>query len=314
MLNADTLRVGFVDFWPGFDVQKNYFTDLLQEICKIEICSEPDLLFFGCYGNDNLKFRCHKIFYASENMRPSFLACDYSVGFDYLDTDRHLRLPLYLLYGNPEQLVGKQRPLARPEDKRFCCFVVSNGRAKERIEFFRRLNARKHVDSGGRFLNNVGGPIKNKREFIRSYRFTMAFENSSFPGYTTEKIIEPMLEGSIPIYWGSPKVAEEFNPKSFINVHDYPNFNAAIEAICKIDESTDLYAQMLKEPWFKDDKLPHEISRPFIIGWFRNVVSTFRHKSPISATPVRYLNYVDNKARQIFYWMSYWTGMGSRYR
>ena len=142
----------------------------------------------------------------------------------------------------------------------------------------------------------------------------MAFENSSFPGYTTEKIIEPMLEGSIPIYWGSPKVAEEFNPKSFINVHDYPNFNAAIEAICKIDESTDLYAQMLKEPWFKDDKLPHEISRPFIIGWFRNVVSTFRHKSPISATPVRYLNYVDNKARQIFYWMSYWTGMGSRYR
>ena len=38
---------------------------------------------------------------------------------------------------------------------------------------------------------------------------TIAFENSSFPGYTTEKIFEPMLEGSIPIYWGNPRVDED---------------------------------------------------------------------------------------------------------
>ena len=49
----------------------------------------------------------------------------------------------------------------------------------------------------------------------------MAIENNNQyngdVGYTTEKIFEPMIAQSIPIYWGNPRIGEDFNEKSFIN-------------------------------------------------------------------------------------------------
>jgi alpha(1,3/1,4) fucosyltransferase len=311
---GDVLKIKFVDFWPGFDPRKNYFTDLLGEICEFEHSETPNLLFFGCYGNEHIRYRCHKIFYASENMRPSFRACDYSVGFDHIENPRHLRLPHYMLYGDPQKLVGNRPPAVPPDDRRFCCFVVSNGHAKERIEFYQKLNARRPVDSGGKLLNNIGGPVRDKRAFLRGYRFTIAFENSSFPGYTTEKIFEPMLEGSIPIYWGNPKIAEEFNPKSFINVHDYPNFDEAIEAVLRIDADPNLYAQMLHEPKFRDDRVPEAISRPVILDRFRGMLADKRLRKPVSATPVRHLAALEDKMKQVLYWLSISTGIRKHFR
>ena len=42
--------------------------------------------------------------------------------------------------------------------------------------------------------------------------FTIAFKNDSYPGYTTEKIYEPMYVNSLPIYSGNPLVYRDFNP------------------------------------------------------------------------------------------------------
>ena len=58
-------------------------------------------------------------------------------------------------------------------------------------------------------------------DFIKDYKFVISFENSSYPGYTTQKLIEPMLVNSSPIYWGNKSVGKDFNTKSFINVFYY---------------------------------------------------------------------------------------------
>ena len=86
--------------------------------------------------------------------------------------------------------------------------LVSNPNAKEGIDFFNALSVVKHVDSGGRHLNKIGYSVDNKMEFIKDYKFVIAFENSSYPGYTTEKILEPLVAGCIPVYWGSPAVVK----------------------------------------------------------------------------------------------------------
>lgn len=67
-----------------------------------------------------------------------------------------------------------------------------------------------------------------KRAFLSRYKFTVAFENSSAPGYHTEKILDPMLVGSIPIYWGDREIESVFNPASFIHVAELqaPPFRA----------------------------------------------------------------------------------------
>ena len=48
----------------------------------------------------------------------------------------------------------------------------------------------------------------SKLTAIRRYRFTLAFENSTTTDYVTEKIFQPLLVGSVPIYRGAPNVAD----------------------------------------------------------------------------------------------------------
>ncbi len=100
--------------------------------------------------------------------------------------------------------------------------MVSNPLCKTRNEFFRRLSEYKRVDSGCKLFNNVGGRVADKRAFLAECRFTIAFENESHPGYTREKVAEPMLVNTILIYWGDPLVGNDFDTRSLISFHDTP--------------------------------------------------------------------------------------------
>ncbi|MGL2622342.1 glycosyltransferase family 10 domain-containing protein, partial [Helicobacter pylori] len=49
------------------------------------------------------------------------------------------------------------------------------------------------------------------------------------------------------IYWGSPSVAKDFNPKSFVNVHDFNNFDEAIDHVRYLHTHPNAYLDMLYE-------------------------------------------------------------------
>ncbi|MFM1793610.1 MAG: hypothetical protein RLZZ252_1964, partial [Bacteroidota bacterium] len=151
------LRLYFTDFWLGFDPENNYFTNLLRNDYSLIIDDKnPDYLIYSCYDKQFLNFpKATKIFYAGENMKPSYFECDYSITFDYRSyKNRNYRLPLYVLYGyEPSLLNPKSAERILQEKTKFCNFVVSNSLCKTRNEFFKILNAKKPVDSGGRYLN-----------------------------------------------------------------------------------------------------------------------------------------------------------------
>ena len=86
-----------------------------------------------------------------------------------------------------------------------------------------KLSKYKRVDSGGRHLNNIGGPVDDKLEFQKDYKFSIAFENSAFPGYLTEKLPEAVIAQTLPIYWGDKLVHRDFNTARFLN---YPDFGS----------------------------------------------------------------------------------------
>ena len=79
-----------------------------------------------------------------------------------------------------------------------------------------------------------GGTIE-KLHFIKDYKFVISFENSSHEGYTTEKILEPLLANCIPIYWGDPKVNLDFNKNRFLNYTDFRNEKEFINKILEVD-------------------------------------------------------------------------------
>ena len=138
-------------------------------------------------------------------------------------------------------------------EKKFCCFLSSNPTAQERNAFFDSLSSYKHVDSGGAIKNNIGYRVTDKIPWLKEYKFSIAFENSQHPGYTTEKLPHALIANTIPIYWGNPQVDKDFNPKAFINCHDYESFDDVIEVVKEIDQNNTLYFKYLRESYFRSE-------------------------------------------------------------
>ena len=254
------IRINFTDFWNGFDKTNNYFYNLLKEEFDIEISNNPDYLFFSVFGNQHQNYNCVKIFYTGENVAPPLGYCDWSFSFDYLNDVRNYRLPHYLLYDGYYELTRPKIIEDSMINRKFCNFVASNGSCEERNKFVTELSKYKKVDSGGRFMNNIGGPVSDKRKFQSEYKFSIAFENDAYrPGYEwyiTEKIMEPMTVNSIPIYKGGYKINEDFNTKSFVNCHEFMSLNDVIEWIIELDKNDNKYLEMLNQSWFVDYNIP----------------------------------------------------------
>lgn len=275
------LKIDFVDF---YDVNKNdnFFTRILSNFYDIEINSRPDIVIFSGSGDVHKLYTCKKIFYSNESLDPNWNETDYAITYHYSENKKQLRLPYYV-WGTP----GTYQDLIKSDSeidqilslkRSFCSAVISNAnpkRTKERIQFFNALNQIEPVASGGSFKNNVGDigrSLQDKINFIKNYKFNIAYENKSLPGYTTEKLTDAMLAKCIPIYWGSPRVGEEFNKKSFLCRNDYPTEQAFIERIMEVHHNDSLYESILKEPYFINNQPNIYYDHNRIINFFENIL------------------------------------------
>ena len=83
-----------------------------------------------------------------------------------------------------------------------------------------------------------------------------------------------MLVNSIPIYFGHEDVNKEFNTKSFINCNDFKNVDELIGYVKRVDNNDKLYEKMLKESWYKDNKLPRDLNRKRIHERFKEIIES----------------------------------------
>lgn len=177
------IKIKFSGMTGSFDQNNNFITNILKKHYEIEFSDEPDYLIYSVNSMDYLKYNCVRIYYTPENLTPDFNICDYAIGFDYLDFgNRYIRYPIYLVdsfvaydnddYYNDVDLALHKHEISAEEaelqKKEFCSFVYSNALGAQcRQEIYKALSKYKKVNSGGRFLNNVGGPITDKLEFQR---------------------------------------------------------------------------------------------------------------------------------------------------
>ena len=203
-------------------------------------------------------------------MVPDFDQCDLAFSpLENPDDPRCIRLPYYaqVLPAMGSLIRGPEwQPQTYLDRPRFCSFVASNPRGSFRNAFFKKLNRVKKVDSAGRHFNNFGPPVADKLTFLKDYRFNLAFENSQSTGYVTEKLIEPLLMGCIPIYWGAPDVTRDFNPACMINVSDFPDFNAAVDYIIQADRDESIRLQHLRASIFTNNLAPNILDDPHLLN------------------------------------------------
>jgi hypothetical protein len=130
------------------------------------------------------------------------------------------------------------------------------------------------VNAGGKLFNNVGGPVKDKHAFLARHTFTIAFENDSQPGYTTEKLIEAMLAGTIPIYWGDPLVGRDFDTRSFLSAHDSPSLDDLVDRVVAVDRNPALRAELCRHPWYRDNRVPASVDPQRVLAHFARIFNT----------------------------------------
>ena len=275
------IRIVFCNFYANFSKTDNFLFKLLAEWFDVELCDQPDFLICCNYGHERRLHSGVRIFFSGESDMPDFRECDYSIAALKLDDPRHLQLPLYV-WSDPQKIIKQNddpKKILAAKTK-YCSFIVSGYNPRKnhnRVAFFQKLSKYKRVDSGGRKFNNIGGPIPDgpsgKVEFLRQYKFNIAFENRLLPGWTTENFFEPMVAPCLPIYWGNPCIAEEFNPKSFLNYFDFPSEEALIEKIIELDNDDAKYLEYLRQPYFYDDKPNLFFNRQRILDFFEKIFS-----------------------------------------
>jgi GR25 family glycosyltransferase involved in LPS biosynthesis len=244
--------------------------------------SSIDLCIFGPFGTTwrTLPSSIPKVHFTGENTDPIDAAdVKLNLGFQHKDilTDSYLRFPLWITYIDwfkadldrlvnpkpfPLDMATKVRAADLAQKKKFCAFVVSNPSNELRNKAFEWLNRYKPVDSAGRLFNTTGdalfalgggggGELK-KLEFLKDYKFCIAFENSSSRGYTTEKYLHAKAAGCIPIYWGDPVIEREFDLAGAIDARRFKTAEELIEAVKKVDTDDSAWLKQYAVPALDD--------------------------------------------------------------
>jgi hypothetical protein len=276
-----TTRIQFSDFWDRFDPRRNIWVAVLERLAiPHEVVDEsPDLLICSVFGMAWATIPARKkLFYAGENWyrmdektpllgnASALESFDMVYSFDYNDSANHYRVPLYLIdsiatrmedYSAVLRNKGKDQLYREFQQRKFCTFVQGNKDCPFRNQFLHRLSAVERVDCHGELFNNTGTIVdrRGKIEVTRDYKFALAFENSEYAGYVTEKLVDAFKSDVLPIYWGGTRVHEEFNEQAFVNVNTLGE-SQALRLVEEMRNDFDLYWQYYRQPIVAADQVP----------------------------------------------------------
>jgi len=213
------------------------------------------------------------LFYCGENERANQIESDYQISSDFniLEKKNYLRIPPWKEYidwshiglKKPKDVLNARRfgshyriyDLVNPQGveflsktKKICCFFTLLN--EPRKTFINLLNKEFVVDGfGPAFNKNISNHNSSnffKKDILKNYFANFCPENSMYPGYYTEKIIDAFVGKTLPISWSDENVKYDFNPKSFINLSNfYPN---KMDILLKTLKDDNLLLKFSKEP------------------------------------------------------------------
>ncbi|MFM8733290.1 MAG: glycosyltransferase family 10 domain-containing protein, partial [Phycisphaerales bacterium] len=293
---APRLRVAVSDVSAGADPMRMPWMHALRRRFDVEVVpieASADVLFFSDFGTGHFRHQGLKVWFSCENMLPDPHQSDFALTSLHRPGDpRHFRIPEFLYaIDSPDALVrpsGFDAAAEARAKRHFCSFGVSNPRGRERNALFRALDARRGVRSGGRHYNNVGGPVRDKRAFVAECRFAICFENTEASGYTTEKLTDAFLARTVPIYWGNPDVAHDFDPRSMVLAYDFPSPEALADKVLALDRDESAYAACLAASPLRGNAVGPDLRLDgldaVLHGWLTSGTVPGRRHCPAAAT------------------------------
>lgn len=190
-------------------------------------------------GSKRAKLR---IWFSGENFRYTPDTADGYICFDESDDSENVLYFPYWMYrldwgfGTSEYLEQVDarilhRSRAREERSRNVC-MFSNTREPGKMKILKAVNREITVE---KFGSAFGNPVVNKYEISRTFGLQICPENSIYPGYVTEKLIEAWSCGNVPIWQGLDS-HHDFNPEAIVDVTNL-----------KLDEISELISSISDE-------------------------------------------------------------------
>ena len=266
--------------WIG-DIKDNWFRKFIASR-NIPCSHDKTIAFFSVFGDlfpiamDKSRV---KVFFTGENIHRNEFGFsfqnysgylqnkhfDLSLAFDYVESDSYLRFPLWILYFvDPEKTDSDSlKELCRKfsdhsgketDSKRFCSVVSGHDPNGLRREIYDSLTEIDSISCGGRFLNNTDELKQvfknNKCHYLEQFKFNICPENSDAPGYVTEKLMEAIFSGALPIYWGSDNNPEPkiLNKDAIIFWNKGGDNTENIRLIRSLQQDPQLYRKFYAQP------------------------------------------------------------------
>ena len=174
-------------------------------------------------------------------------------------------LPLSVIYIHCNHFLPRllNTTVKKRVPEHFCSFIVSNPKCAIRNKIFERLDQYKKVNSMGRYANNIGNNIpypywsNEYLNVIGNYKFMICCENTKMETYSTEKIVNPYLARTIPIYWSSHNIKNIFNSESMLFLEDETDesFEKLIHKIIELDNDDEKYLEFVNRPIFTENNI-----------------------------------------------------------
>ncbi len=271
------IKICIVNFWERAFKKGDFYEYLLNQALgdKYEIIEDgnnADVVISSVFGD--AKFPREKtIFIIGESIRPNFLRCKYALshdqdsyygyncylpiwynkiawpGFEFISQKKFKNHPHEqdgYGYISLDSLISKRRLNPGNNKKKFCAIIAANPEAL-RINLYAFINkVYKKVDGYGPMFGKIAATPK--ATILQEYKFCLCPENSFYPGYITEKLIEAWYSGTIPIWSGSLSSKRIFNQNAFLNYQKFNEMDKFIQNIIRIDQNDEEYTDIFEQP------------------------------------------------------------------
>ena len=270
------IKVWYYNFWKHFNLLKRSFIQVLEEDGYEFILDEenPDIVFINSFGQITYDGPAIKIAYVTEDMcrfTGIYKKIQEKKYFDMvignlppLKSSKICKHPLYINscdYRDPskERILSINKLVLEKDTTKlkFCSIVASHDMYGNRMPIVNILSKISFVECPGKMNNNVPSfddAGLTKQEYIGQFVFNICPENHmGHEGYTSEKILDAISSGCIPIYYG--RTDDEQDIKIF-------NQNRIIRYDSSSDESLDDCFEKVKELVQNPDKLKAFYQQP----------------------------------------------------
>ena len=123
------------------------------------------------------------------------------------------------------------------KDKRWKTSIIISEKAgaighRLRHEVVKRLGEKLHVWGRGTF------PMESKTQALGPYKYSIVIEPINLLGYFSEKLIDCLSVGTIPLYWGAPDIEDYF--PGLPTWHTMDELGALLASPPEVDQETQL--------------------------------------------------------------------------